>query len=133
MNPAYFETRFRASQSVTSLPREFVIISAFATTGEVWTALQNEMGDEQLRLALERRGAWFIRVVGYSPTTGHAEPSWAVELSLDEACGIGVRFHQDAIFHVKNDELSVTHCDSRRALVHIGSFQRRLDIEARSR
>src|SRR6516225_1853575 len=61
------------------------------------------------------RGGWMVRLFGYSPTSGHAEPSWAADLPLDEGCNIGQRFRQDAIYHVKNDELSVTRCDESRA------------------
>jgi hypothetical protein len=111
MHSAYFETRFRTSQPITDWPPEFVILSAFATTGETWTAQQNEDADRHLASELRTRGGgWLVRIVGYSPTSGHAEPSWAVSLPLDEACNIGQRFHQDAIYHVKNDELSVTRC-----------------------
>ncbi len=48
-----------------------------------------------------------IRVIGYSPEGDHAEPSWLVELSLDEACAIGLRFLQDAIYFVEQGELYV--------------------------
>jgi hypothetical protein len=71
------------------------------------------------------RGGWLVRIFGY--TSGHTEPSWAVELRLDDACKIGQRFLQDAVYFVKNDELSVTRCDEQRGLVHIGLFRDRLD------
>jgi hypothetical protein len=34
MNPVYFETRFRTDRLVIDWPSEFVILSAFATTGQ---------------------------------------------------------------------------------------------------
>jgi hypothetical protein len=37
MNPVYFETRFRTDQPEIDWPSEFVILSAFATTGQSWT------------------------------------------------------------------------------------------------
>jgi Protein of unknown function (DUF3293) len=132
MDPVYFETRFRTSQPVTDWPSEFVILSAFATTGESWTPHQNERADDRLASELRMRGGWFVRIFGYSPKSGHAEPSWAVELPLDEGCNIGQRFLQDAIYHVKNDELSVTRCNERGALVRVGSFRSRLDADQHS-
>jgi hypothetical protein len=130
MNPEYFETRFRPARPVATWPAEFVIISAFATTGEAWTPEANESADRRLASDLGVCGVWRERVTGYSPTTGHSEPSWAVELPLDEARAVGLRFHQDAIYHVKDGRLSVTHCDDRRALVDVGSFRSRLDLSA---
>jgi hypothetical protein len=78
------------------------------------------------------RGGWLVRIFGYSPKSGHAEPSWAVDLPLDKGCTIGQRFLQDAIYHIKNDELSVTRCNELRALVHVGSFRDRLDPDQHS-
>jgi hypothetical protein len=129
MDPVYFETRFRTNQSVTDWPSEFVIISAFATTGECWAPVQNEDADRRLASELRMRGGWLVRIFGYSPTSLHTEPSWAVDLPLDNACNVGQRFLQDAIYYIKNDELSVTRCNEQRALVYIGSFRGRLDQE----
>jgi hypothetical protein len=126
LHPAYFETRFRVPYSMPEWPDEFVIISANATTGEQWTAEDNERADEELVVMFEGLDSW--RVTGFSPATGHAEPSWAVELHLDAACDIGLRFRQDAIFHVRGDLLSVTHCDHRRALVPVGGFRERVEV-----
>ena len=36
MKSVYFETRFRMERFVADLPQEFVILSAYATTGEKW-------------------------------------------------------------------------------------------------
>lgn len=127
MNSVYFETRFRTNQVVHEWPREFVIISAFATTGESWAPDQNAAADDKLEVELTTRGGWVVRIVGYSPTSEHAEPSWAARMSVDEARAVGGRFRQDAIYHVLGDVLSVTYCVGNTALVPIGSFSDRLD------
>jgi hypothetical protein len=132
VDPVYFETRFRTGQPVTDWPSEFVILSAFATSGESWTPQQNERADHRLASELRMRGGWLVRIFGYSPTSGHTEASWAVDLPLEEGCKIGQRFVQDAIYHVKNDELSVTRCNKLRALMHVGSFRDRLDPDQHS-
>jgi hypothetical protein len=102
MDPVYFETRFRTSQPVTDWPSEFVILSAFATTGNhghrikmsaPTTALHRSCGCEVAGSCASSA----------TPLSGHAEPSWAVDLPLDEGCNIGQRFLQDAIYHIKND------------------------------
>src|ERR1017187_5957997 len=77
MNTAYFEARFRTTKSMAGWPAEFVIISAFATTGKTWTSQENEIADRRLASELVAYDVWLHHVTGYSPATGHAEPSWA--------------------------------------------------------
>lgn len=128
MHPAYFETRFRTPEPMRSWPAAFAIVTAHATTGISWSAEENEWADVRLRAALG--DLWHVRITGYSPTTEHAEPGWAVPLPFHEACDLGVRFHQDAVYLVESDDLFVTYCDARRALVRVGSFMERLDRAA---
>ncbi|MEX2465337.1 MAG: DUF3293 domain-containing protein [Gemmatimonadota bacterium] len=125
MHPAYFETRFRTPDPVATWPDAFVIVSAYATTGASWSEDENRRADERLEGALG--SSWRRRVTGYSLSTGHAEPGWAAVLPFDDACDLGARFRQDAIYLVQADDLFVTHCDERRALVRVGSFRQRLD------
>jgi len=123
----YLETRFRTELPIDDWPIEFVIISANATTGNTWTSDRNAAADDALRARLEARGGWLERVTGYSPSTGHTEPSWATVMTFDEACDLGIRFQQDAIYLVRNNELFVSYCDARRALVPVEHFTARLD------
>ena len=127
MNPEYFETRFRTKELQVDFPEEFFIITAFPTTGEKWSSEQIREADQRLYEELKARKNWLISIEGYSPTTGHAEAGWATLMEMDEACETGMRYKQDAIFHVKEDELSVTHCDQLRKLIRIGSFDEHLD------
>jgi len=134
MHPAYFETCFRIDLldefaprcGPGEWPRQFVIVTAYATTGEVWDAKQNEEADRRLREMLEKQAVWMRRITGYSPATGHAEPGWAAALDWQTGCDLGEVFAQDAIYCVVDDTLYVTHCDRRRALVPIGAFRMRL-------
>ena len=122
----YFETHFRISDFVPEWPESFIIITAYATTGRQWTDAQNASADRQLEHELKSTGLLVARVTGYSPETGHAEPGWAAGISWQEACDLGVKYKQDAIYVVKNDDLYVTFCDERRTLVPIGAFRERL-------
>ena len=36
MNPEYFKTRFRTTDNQVHFPEEFVIVTAYPTTGEKW-------------------------------------------------------------------------------------------------
>lgn len=126
MHPAYFETNFRVEDVAAEWPSQFVIVTAHATTGEIWDASQNDQADERLQRVLADRGVWIRRITGYSPTTGHAEPGWAVALDWSAGCNLGADFAQDAIYYVDGDTLYVTHCDARRKLVPVGTFRMRL-------
>jgi hypothetical protein len=127
MHPAYFETHFLVHEAVSDWPPEFAIITAHATTGEVWTPEQNKAADRELEAELRRSTVWLKRLTGYSPTSGHEEAGWAVELSLAESSALGRRYRQDAIYWVSGDSLRVTYCEpAKRALVLVGSFRSRL-------
>lgn len=111
-------------------PRRFVILTAYATTGTSWTDQENLDADRRLEEALRSRlgeEGEIRRITGFSPATGHAEPGWAAPLSFGEACDLGVRFLQDALYVVRDDRLFVSYCDERRGLVTVGSFRERLE------
>ena len=137
MHPAYFDVRFRTPEPEAPWPEAFVILTAYATTGEAWTEEQNRDADRRLEEALRSRAphgstsAWddLRRVTGFSPDTGHAEPGWAVALPFHEACDLGEDFRQDALYVVKGDVLFVSYCDERRGLVRVGFFRDRLEGE----
>ena len=129
MSPAYFETHFKHSEPINDWPEQFAIITAYATTGEKWTASENEAADRALEIDLFQRSKWVRRLTGYSPSTGHAEPGWAVPMDFNAACNIGKKYRQDAIYYVRRDTLCVSYCDSRRSLVEIGGFRARVHRE----
>lgn len=131
MNAIYFETYFRTEEPVQDWPSEFAIITAYATTGEEWTAERNEQEDARLQEELKRRKIWHRRITGYHPDSGHAEAGWAAELGFQEACGLGEQFLQDAIYFVSNGLLFVSDCkDARRQLVPVGRFAERVSLSA---
>ena len=127
MQAGYFAVRFRCETLPANWPRSFAIVSAFATTGEVWPAVHSRTADERLRAELTFLGAWHHRIVGYHPRTGHAEPSWAVDLPLEVARLLGCQFLQDATFWVVGTELNVVQCLADGGPVAVGSFSQRLD------
>jgi len=126
MPDVYFETRFRLEGAISEWPDQFVIVSAYHTTGERWPDEVNQASDRLLEQELRQHSDWLVRITGYSPTTNHAEPGWAFVMPLSDACDLGLRYKQDAIYHVHNNQLSVSFCDERRALVPVGEFKSRL-------
>ena len=128
LHPAYFETCFRLPAAATEIawPDSFGIISAYSTTDRQWPIERSLAADRELEAVLRTCSTWLQRVVGFSPTSGHAEPSWAADVSFEAACDLGLRFHQDAIYFVDGDDLYVSFCDARRKQVPVGSFLERL-------
>lgn len=122
----YFETHFQHAGDWHPAPRSFAIITAYATTGEDWPQERNLAADRRLEEQLDATGHWRRRLTGYSPTTRHAEPGWAVALAFEAACDLGKAFLQDAIYFVEDATLTVSFCDHRRGRVIVGPFQTRL-------
>ena len=130
MNPIYLATHFSCDVKIDNYPTQFAIITAYATTGENWTDAENSLADNQLKSYLELRSNWIERLTGYSPETGHAEAGWAVAVSWDDACDIGLKFKQDAIYYVANNILTVSYCDERRQHVYVDEFIKRVTTNA---
>ena len=126
MHPKYFETHFDPAGYDGPWPRQFAIVTGYATTGEEWTSEANAKADLEVHAELLRQGVWMQRVTGYSPRTGHAEPGWAAELSFAAACDLGHQFRQDALYFIRGDQLFVSNSDSRRKEILVGSFRDRL-------
>lgn len=126
-NPRYAATRFRLAALPDRWPSEFVIITAYAPTGQHWSDQENEAADHRISADLERLDIWRTRITGYSPETGHAEPGWAVELPIETGREIGRRFQQDAIFVIRSDDLGHVPCDGNDSVIWLGGFRERVD------
>jgi hypothetical protein len=125
-HPAYFQIAFRTDGPVPQWPERFVIITAYATTGESWSEERNVEADRQLHAHLVARGHEPIRITGFDPESGHAEPGWAVELPLHEALEVGRLFLQDSIFRVDGDVLTVGRCVCDAEWATVGGFRERV-------
>lgn len=123
--PAYARTCFAVASVPDKWPDCFAIITAWATTGERWTADRNRMADERLRQLLLGRNLPHARITGASPDGQHAEPGWWVETDREDAVQIGRAFLQDAVYWVEADALSVHSCRDHRS-APVGPFAERV-------
>ncbi len=124
----YRETRFRMEHPWQPRPEKFAIITAYATTGEVWPEERNQAQDAALEQSLRERGLTPHRITGYSPRTGHTEPGWAAPLPLESARQVGREFHQHAIYYVdEHDELWIVECAGAQPPIPIGRFTEQVD------
>jgi hypothetical protein len=128
MHPAYFDIAFDPSGYQGPWPASFAIVTAWAPTGTSLPIPENQRRDLHLRERLCRcLGTQPVRITGFSPTTGHAEPGWLVPLARTPALNIGLDYQQDAIYWIQFDQLSVVHCSpSLRIPIPMGWFRERL-------
>jgi len=126
MNPIYLETRFKRDlgndpnfDMFEILPDQFAIITAYATTGEEWSDIENDEADMRLQEYLQSHFSCVKRITGYSPSSGHSEPGWLVNCSFDEGCDIGLSFKQDAIYWGEDGNLFVSYCGPQRSKVWV--------------
>jgi hypothetical protein len=107
-------------------PDSFVIVNAWAPTGQTLTAERNQAADEALRQALERVGLRHHRVIGASPDLAHQEPSWAVDMTKESADELADHFQQVAFFAVEQGRLFVVPTGRLDAAVALGDWSGRL-------
>jgi hypothetical protein len=125
---AYFSTRFWVEEPARSLMEFGVILSGYATTGQVWADQKNRQSDLALESLLRTNLQYsLVRLIGYSPSLDHAEPSWLIDLNCEEGCRIGVQFQQDALYSVEAGEIFVVDCQDPTKRAYVGRFLDRLD------
>ena len=129
MNPAYLDTVFDV-ETHHLLPQEFLIITAYNPKGRAAPPSRNHHQDQTLRAVLEGRGATPFRVIGRSVDGSHQEPGWGATLDIQTGLEIGRMFKQEAIYQVRDDELTLHGC-IREEQEHLGSWSVRVNsVEA---
>lgn len=125
MNPLYATALFKAAPPPIGWPPVFSILTACNPLGQTMSAAENQEHDARLRLWIQKRRYWHWRVIGGSADFRHAEQGFAIVLPLLKVLAAGREFHQEAIFHVENDDLSILACrgDARQKL---GSWRARI-------
>jgi hypothetical protein len=101
----YKSTIFEYQDFSADWPKDFAILTAYATTGETWTPEQNVEADRQLETELRQGGHRIHRISGYSKDLKTHEEGWAVKMDLKTAWDLAVKYKQVALFYYQNDEL----------------------------
>ena len=102
---AYKSTVFEYEDFPKDWPKDFAILTAYATTGETWTDAQNKEADCRLEAELRKAGHRIHRISGYSSDLKTYEEGWAVVMDLKTAWELAVKYKQVALFYYQNDEL----------------------------
>lgn len=127
--PFYFETLFAVDRTDINWPTEFSIITGYAPTGRNWSDDANQAANEWLPADIRETGIWDEPVTGFSPTTDHKEPGWAVELPVGASRALGSKYLQHAIYFVRGDQLSVCLCDDSHTESIVGTFRNRIVMQ----
>ena len=102
---AYKSTVFGYQDFPKDWPKDFAILTAYATTGETWTDEQNKDADQKLEAELRKGGYRIHRISGYSKDLKTHEEGWAVVMDLKTAWDLAIKYKQVALFYYENDEL----------------------------
>jgi hypothetical protein len=126
--PKYLTTLFIhkiREDEVPQWPSEFWIITAcnpYSAGERACDAASNK----RLRKELGRLGCWKLALTAVSQDWAHSEKSFAVKgLSREEVLALGLKYGQNAVFHVVGDRLSVVACEGGQE-VEAGQFRERL-------
>ena len=127
----YQETEFLFTQTLSS-QLSFAIITAHNPKGQILTSCQNRLLDRQLLLAIEKFNRHYRAVVGASRDRTHMEKSWAVAIDKLSAAHLGLKFKQNAIYFVDNNQLALVPClfsqaEYQEELI-IGDFSKRVNL-----
>ena len=127
----YQNTEFLFTQTLSS-QLSFAIITAHNPKGQILTSCQNRLLDRQLQLAIEKFHRPYRSVVGASQDRTHMEKSWAVAIDKLAAAHLGMKFNQNAIYFVENNQLALVPClfsqDEQHQEIIIGEFSPRVKL-----
>ena len=130
--PEYLTTLFipkTQEDEVTQWPAEFWIITAC----NPYSAGDRDGDDaamKSLRRELSRSECWKLALTAMSPDWVHSEKSFAVSgLSREDVLALGLKYGQNAVFHVVKDRLSVVACEGGQE-VAAAAFRERLRTTA---
>jgi hypothetical protein len=91
------------------LPESFYIVTAWNPFGETASLEDNLARDAQMESELQSREPF--RVIGMSPDEKHGEPGWGFVASEVEALELAIKYEQDAIFHIGDNQLTLISAD----------------------
>lgn len=123
----YQSTEFLLTQPLSSVSR-FAIVTAHNPQGELLSPCQNRLLDRKLLADIEAMGVPYRALIGTNSTLSHMEKSWAVFASEEESLELALKYRQNAIYYVVQDELLLLPCLMEREVVSLGSFRARVKL-----
>ncbi len=126
----YFQTKFEVPIKPKKYPQQFAIITAYNPMNQLLSDYQNNVRNKILEEELKQKYDWVYQINGFDETTDHKEKGFMFDCSsLYEACKLGEKYSQDAIYYILDDTLYVSKCArNQRKLVKVGGFLSRIRI-----
>lgn len=121
MKAEYYTTIFQLIPDY--LPDSFYIVTAWDAFGKTVSVEENQARDAQLESELQSREPF--RVIGMSPDEKHGEPGWGFVASEVEALALAIKYEQDAIFHIGDNQLTLISADGSER-VQLGLWSERI-------
>jgi hypothetical protein len=107
MKAEYYTTIFQLIPD--SLPESFYIVTAWNPFGKTVSVEENHARDAQLESDVQSRKPF--RVIGMSPDEKHGEPGWGFVATEEEALALAIKYEQDAIYHIGDNQLTLISAD----------------------
>lgn len=130
--PEYLTTLFipkTREDEVPQWPAEFWIITA-CNPYSAGDRDGDQVAMKRLRRELNQSECWKLVLTAVSPDWAHSEKSYAVNgLGREDVLALGLKYGQNAVFHVVKDRLSIVACNGGQE-VAAGTFRERLRITA---
>ena len=125
MNQNYKNVIFLIEKSNTLFPKSFVIITACNPMDKHLEHEQNQKLNADLLKKLNHFKRKVISITGCSLDLKHQEPSYLIELGLEEGVLVGRSFNQRAIYWIDNDHLYLIDCTTEEK-EPVGSFSEKI-------
>ncbi|MED7818455.1 MULTISPECIES: DUF3293 domain-containing protein [unclassified Francisella] len=124
----YFQTKFEIPIKPEQYPNQFAIITAYNPKNQLLSDYQNNVRNKILEEELKHKYDWVYKINGFDETTDHKENGFMFNCNtLYEACKLGEKYSQDAIYYVSDNILFVSKCSPKeRKLVQVGDFLSRI-------
>ncbi|QIV96054.1 uncharacterized protein DUF3293 [Allofrancisella inopinata] len=124
----YFNTKFELPVVPEYYPPKFAIITAFNPMNQELNLKKNLSRNKVLEIELRQSYDWVYQINGFDEKTGHKEDGFMFEaISIDEACNLGLKYFQDAIYYIENLKMYVVKCAiGQRKVIEVGDFLSRI-------
>ncbi|AIT08706.1 hypothetical protein LO80_01100 [Candidatus Francisella endociliophora] len=124
----YFNTLFEVPVKPNKYPTQFAIITAYNPMNKSLSESENISRNKILEKELKQKYDWIYQINGFDKDTKHKENGFMFNAeSLDEACNLGEKYSQDAIYFVIDSILYVSKCSKDlREFIKVGGFLARI-------
>lgn len=114
------DIHFELEGNLEQLPGEYVVLSGYSKHMQLWAAAADDEADLGLRHQLESCDEAPIRLYRVLPD-GTEVPSWAAQLSVDDARAIAASYDQEAFYFVRRGGLAIVACGPKPAVLTLGA------------